>query len=84
MAGESAFIIVPEAPAGLDFGIDCMQYETGPRFKGLSLVPPGLHFLHHGTGTGDNNNNDNKNQTLFDFIFSFSVLLPFPTSTLIT
>ena len=49
---DYAVIFIVDPPAGLDFGIDCMNYETGPDFRGLSLVPPGLHFVYHSTGMG--------------------------------
>ena len=51
MTGDSFFVLT-DAPSSLDFGVDCMSYETGPKFSGLSLIPPGLHFIHHSTGMG--------------------------------
>jgi A1 cistron-splicing factor AAR2 len=49
---DSAVLVVPDAPKGLDFGIDVTSYETGPNFQGLSLIPPGLHFIYHSVGVG--------------------------------
>lgn len=51
MSREGFFVLV-DAPPSLDFGIDCMSYETGPKFSGVSLVPSGLHFIYHSTGMG--------------------------------
>jgi A1 cistron-splicing factor AAR2 len=48
----SAFVVLGTLPAGIDFGIDAMSYTTGPDFKGLSLIPKGLHFVYHSTGLG--------------------------------
>lgn len=49
---SDSILIVLDVPTGVEFGIDCITYETGPKFKGLSLVPTGLHFVYHGTGMG--------------------------------
>jgi len=49
---SDSILIVLDVPTGVEFGIDCITYETGPKFKGLSLVPSGLHFVYHGTGMG--------------------------------
>ncbi|KAI9354086.1 AAR2 protein-domain-containing protein [Zopfochytrium polystomum] len=55
-AGSSAGVSrSAPVPTSVDFGIDCMEWETGPRFKGIKFVPPGLHFIHCSsrTETGD-------------------------------
>jgi A1 cistron-splicing factor AAR2 len=49
---SDSFLVVVDMPTGVEFGIDCITYETGPKFKGLSLVPSGLHFVYHGSGMG--------------------------------
>lgn len=48
--GEKAVVLVGDCPAGLEFGIDCITYETGPKFKGISSVPYGMHFLYYSYG----------------------------------
>jgi hypothetical protein len=30
-----------------DFGIDCNEWQTGPRFKGLKMIPPGIHAVYY-------------------------------------
>lgn len=50
--GSNSILIVLDVPSGLEFGIDCITYDTGPKFKGLTLVPTGFHFVYHGTGMG--------------------------------
>lgn len=42
--------ILLDPPNHLEFGIDCMNFELGPHFKGISLIPPGLHFIYHANG----------------------------------
>lgn len=48
-----AILVVVDSPVGLDFGIDCMSFETGPNFRGVSNIPSGLHFVYHSTGMGN-------------------------------
>ena len=48
--GVGSVLIIPDVPLGLDFGIDCMSFETGPKFRGISMIPQGLHFVYHSTG----------------------------------
>lgn len=45
-------LYITDPPPTLDFGIDCMHYETGNKFRGVSMVPKGLHFVYHSTGMG--------------------------------
>lgn len=48
--GSGAILIIPDVPLGLDLGINCMSFETGPKFRGMSVIPQGLHFVYHSTG----------------------------------
>ena len=52
MASSGAILVITDPPVGLDFGIDAMSYTTGPDFRGVSLIPGGLHFVYHSTGLG--------------------------------
>jgi A1 cistron-splicing factor AAR2 len=45
---HGAFFIFDHAPQGMDFGIDQHAWTIGPRFKGVKMIPPGLHFIHYG------------------------------------
>lgn len=49
---QTCTIIITDPPTGLEIGIDCMHYETGPKFRGFQQVPEGLHFIYHSTGMG--------------------------------
>ncbi|KAJ3415317.1 a1-alpha2 repression [Chytridiales sp. JEL 0842] len=44
---QGAFLLFMDAPPNLDFGIDCNEWNTGPKFKGLKLIPPGFHFFYY-------------------------------------
>lgn len=52
MSYDGAILVVTDPPKGLDFGIDVMTYTTGPEFRGISSIPPGIHFVYYGTGIG--------------------------------
>ena len=49
---EGAYLVINDAPEGLDFGIDVMNYGIGPKFLGVSQIPAGLHFVYHSCGMG--------------------------------
>lgn len=31
----------------LEFGLDFHSWQTGPKFKGVKFIPPGLHLFHY-------------------------------------
>lgn len=41
-----ACLIIIDFPTGYDIGIDLYSWIAGERFKGIKLIPPGLHFIH--------------------------------------
>ncbi|KAJ2770960.1 hypothetical protein IWQ57_002422 [Coemansia nantahalensis] len=44
---NGACLVVLDAPAGLEFGADLDTWETGPLFRGLKMIPPGIHYVHY-------------------------------------
>ncbi|KAJ3371534.1 a1-alpha2 repression [Allomyces arbusculus] len=44
---KGAKVVILGLPEQSEFGVDFASWETGPRFKGLKFVPPGLHFMHY-------------------------------------
>ena len=42
---KGSFMIVEDMPKGTEFGIDYGSWSTGPKFMGLKMIPPGLHFI---------------------------------------
>lgn len=44
---EGATLVILGVPEGTEFGIDLNSWEAGPRFRGVKMVPPGLHFIHY-------------------------------------
>ncbi|KAI8615630.1 A1 cistron-splicing factor [Chytriomyces sp. MP71] len=45
LLATGAMLLFLDAPLDTTFGIDLNEWQTGPRFKGLKLIPPGFHFV---------------------------------------
>lgn len=41
-----AILVVEDLPIGSEIGIDLMVHRVGEKFKGIKLIPPGLHFIY--------------------------------------
>lgn len=46
--GGKSVALVHSFPPGMEFGIDCTVYESGPRFHGVAMIPNGVHFVYYG------------------------------------
>ena len=44
---EGATLVVLGVPPGTEFGVDLNSWNTGEKFCGVKLIPPGLHFLYY-------------------------------------
>ncbi len=42
---EGAFLFIHDLPIGTEFGIDLNTWKTGEKFKGVKMIPPGIHFV---------------------------------------
>ncbi|XP_074148661.1 protein AAR2 homolog [Sminthopsis crassicaudata] len=52
---EGATVVALDVPEGTEFGIDCSSWQVGPRFRGVKMIPPGVHLVHYsaaGRGPG--------------------------------
>jgi A1 cistron-splicing factor AAR2 len=45
--GSKNVLLVESFPSGLEFGCNCMVYETGPKFRGIAMIPSGLNFIYY-------------------------------------
>lgn len=45
LLSEGAFLILLEVPEGTEFGIDLKSWNTGEKFRGVKMIPPGVHFI---------------------------------------
>jgi A1 cistron-splicing factor AAR2 len=51
---EGAIIIMLDAPTNFKVGIDGVFWTVGPKFRGIKMIPLGLHFIsYHLLGQGD-------------------------------
>lgn len=46
LAEHGCSVLVLDCPEGILFGIDYSAWTVGPRFMGVKLVPPGLHYVY--------------------------------------
>lgn len=46
LLSEGGVLVVLEMPVGAEFGIDYNTWTVGPRFRGVKMIPPGLHFVY--------------------------------------
>ncbi|CAH1105542.1 unnamed protein product [Psylliodes chrysocephalus] len=42
---EGAFFILLDVPKGTEFGIDLKSWNTGEKFRGVKMIPPGIHYI---------------------------------------
>ncbi|CAB3404407.1 unnamed protein product [Caenorhabditis bovis] len=46
MYEHGAFLLFLDFPEGSEFGIDYKSWKTGEKFRGLKMIPPGVHFVY--------------------------------------
>ncbi|KAL4228697.1 a1-alpha2 repression [Mactra antiquata] len=44
---EGALFVLLDMPEGSEFGIDYNSWTTGPKFRGVKMIPPGIHFVYY-------------------------------------
>lgn len=44
---EGGTLVILNLPAESEFGIDLKSWRTGSKFKGVKMIPPGLHMYHY-------------------------------------
>lgn len=50
---EGAFLIFLDVPKNTEFGIDMYSWNVGPKFKGIKMIPPGIHFVYYSAVSKD-------------------------------
>jgi len=43
---EGATFVFLDVPVGTEFGIDLKTWNTAGKFRGIKMIPPGLHMIH--------------------------------------
>ena len=49
LVSEGGTLLFLDFPIGNEFGIDMNVNKTGEKFRGVKMIPPGLHFVHFST-----------------------------------
>lgn len=44
---EGAIFVFLDVPVGTEFGIDYNSWNVGPEFRGVKMIPAGLHFVYY-------------------------------------
>lgn len=44
---EGATMVCIDVPEGTEFGFDYSSWTAGPLFKGVKMIPPGIHFVYY-------------------------------------
>ena len=44
---EGAFLVILDVPQNTEIGIDYNSWRSGPKFMGIKMIPPGLHFVYY-------------------------------------
>ncbi|KYM94481.1 Uncharacterized protein C20orf4 like protein [Cyphomyrmex costatus] len=44
---QGATLVLLDVPMNTDIGIDIKSWKVGQNFKGIKLIPPGIHFVHY-------------------------------------
>lgn len=47
MLSEGAICFCLGLPEGSEFGIDLKSFNTGEKFCGMKMIPPGFHFVYY-------------------------------------
>lgn len=42
---NGAILIILNVPVGTEFGIDMKSWNTGEKFRGVKMIPPGIHYV---------------------------------------
>lgn len=64
---EGGTMVFMEVPPGTEFGIDLNSWNTGERFRGVKMIPPGVHFIYY---SATNKEGDTAPRTGFFHVFS--------------
>uniref|UniRef100_T1IJM4 Protein AAR2 homolog n=1 Tax=Strigamia maritima TaxID=126957 RepID=T1IJM4_STRMM len=51
---EGATLIFLDVPPKTEFGIDHNTWNVGTEFKGVKMIPPGIHFVYYSAVSSDN------------------------------
>lgn len=50
---EGAILLFLDVPENTEFGIDMYSWNVGVKFRGLKMIPPGIHFVYYSAVSKD-------------------------------
>jgi len=53
LAEHGCSVLCLDSPEGILFGVDYAAFQVGPKFMGVKLIPPGLHFVYWSSSAED-------------------------------
>ncbi|XP_007237712.1 protein AAR2 homolog isoform X2 [Astyanax mexicanus] len=73
---EGATLVLLGVPEGTELGIDYKSWQVGPRFRGVKMIPPGMHFLHYSSVSSESSGGEvGPRKGLFLFLKPRELLL---------
>ncbi|EDV92928.1 protein AAR2 homolog [Drosophila grimshawi] len=45
LLADGAVLVIAGVPVGTEFGVDLCSYTIGPDFRGVKMIPPGVHYV---------------------------------------
>ncbi|XP_031107171.1 protein AAR2 homolog isoform X1 [Ipomoea triloba] len=52
---EGATVLLLDVPQSTLIGIDTQMFSSGPNFKGIKMIPPGVHFVYYSSSNREGN-----------------------------
>lgn len=64
---EGATMVCLDVPEGTEFGFDYSSWTVGPLFKGVKMIPPGIHFVYYSARNKQTDEIGPRTGTFIDF-----------------
>lgn len=62
-----AILVIEQLPVGSEFGIDLAAFTIGHKFKGVKMIPPGVHFVFAATTDKSNTHCGPRSGFFYEF-----------------
>jgi len=64
---QGAIFLLLDFPEGSEFGIDNYSWTVGPNFKGIKMIPPGIHFIYYSSVSSDHKDTSPRSGFFYNF-----------------
>lgn len=62
-----AMFLFLDVPEGTEFGMDCNLWTVGPKFRGVKMIPPGLHYIYFSAVSRSQGDTGPRSGFFYDF-----------------